>query len=166
MVGTDRVILPTGVGTGTRMIRLLKSTDSDALTAEEVWTTNQLKPDFNDFVTFDGHLYGFDSSIFTCLDSATGKRVWKGGRYGKGQVLLLEDSGLLLVAAENGEVVILSADPNAHEELGRFQAIDGKTWNHPVVVGDRLFIRNGQEAACYRLPVEGEMQIVAPIEPQ
>jgi hypothetical protein len=68
----------------------------------------------------------------------TGDRQWKGGRYGKGQVLLLENSGLLLIAAEDGQVVLLRADPKQHAEVGSFKALDGKTWNHPVIVGDRF----------------------------
>ena len=40
------------------------------------------------------------------------------------------------------------------EELGQFQAIDGKTWNHPVLVANRLYVRNGEEIACYELPIE------------
>ena len=74
----------------------------------------------------------------------------RGGRYGKGQVVLLEDSGLLLVAGERGRVFLLKADPAELIELGSFQAIEGKTWNHPVVVGDRLYLRNAQQAACYQ----------------
>jgi outer membrane protein assembly factor BamB len=66
--------------------------------------------------------------------------------------VLLEDSGLLLVSAESGEVVLLKADPGEHVELGTFQALDGKTWNHPVVVGNRLYLRNAKEAACFELP--------------
>ena len=87
------------------------------------------------------------------MDLKTGDRKWKGGRYGKGQVLLLEDSSLLLVAAEEGQVVLLRADPNEHAELASIQAIEGKTWNHPVVVGDKLYLHNSQEAACYQLPL-------------
>lgn len=49
---------------------------------------------------------------------------------------------------------MLEANPSGHNELGSFQAFKGKTSSHPVVVGDRLFIRNAQEAACYRLPNE------------
>jgi len=47
--------------------------------------------------------------------------------------------------AESGQVVLLRADPNAHAELASFKALEGKTWNHPVVVGDRLYLRNSQE---------------------
>ena len=83
----------------------------------------------------------------------SGERKWKGGRYGKGQVVLLESTGLLLVLAEDGRVVLLKAVPNAHTEVASFQALEGKTWNHPVVVGNRLYVRNAQEAACFQLPM-------------
>jgi outer membrane protein assembly factor BamB len=151
VIGTDTILLPSADNKGTRRIQLSK--DSGQFSAEDTWTSLRLKPDFNDFVVYQDHAYGFDASIFTCIDLATGERSWKGGRYGKGQVLLLEHSGLLLIAGEQGEVVLLEATPEAHTELARFQALEGKTWNHPVLVGDRLFLRNSQEAACFRLPM-------------
>ena len=98
-----------------------------------------------------GHAYGFDVSTFCCIDLATGKRCWKAGRYGRGQVILLADQGLLLVLSETGEAVLLAANPQRHEELGRFRALHGKTWNHPVVVRGRLYARNAEEMACYEL---------------
>ena len=67
---------------------------------------------------------------FTCIDLKTGNRQWRGGRYGKGQVLLLEDSGLLLIAAEDGRVVLVRADSNEPIEVDSFKALEGKTWNH------------------------------------
>ena len=151
VINGDSILLPTGMGTGTRCIRVVKNVEQ--YSAEELWTSLDLKPDFNDFVVFEDHAYGFDNSIFTCIDLKTGKRKWKGGRYGKGQVLLLEDSRLLLIAGEYGDVVLLKADPSKHSELATLKAIEGKTWNHPVVIGDRLYIRNAEEAACFRLPL-------------
>jgi len=149
----DTILLPTGMGAGTRAIRITKT--DGKLAAEELWTSRNLKPDFTDIVTYQGHAYGIDGGIFTCIDLKTGDRKWKGGRYGKGQVLLLENSGLLLIAAEDGRVVLVRADPSAHTEVASFQAIEGKTWNHPVLVGDRLYVRNSQEAACFQLPLAG-----------
>jgi hypothetical protein len=155
VIGDDTILLPTGMTTGTRAIRI-KRIDG-RLAAEEQWTSRNLKPDFNDFVTYQGHAYGFDGGNFGCVELKTGDRKWKGGRYGKGQVLLLENSGLLLLAAEDGRIVLVRADPNEHVELTAFQALEGKTWNHPVVVGVRLYVRNAQEAACFDLPPAAAM---------
>jgi hypothetical protein len=58
---------------------------------------------------------------------------------------------LLLVLSETGEAVLVKADPQQHDELGRFQAVNGKTWNHPVIAHDRLLVRNSAEAACFEL---------------
>ena len=151
VIDADSILIPTGAGAGTRRIRIVK--EGDKFSAEELWTSRHLKPSFNDFVVFQDHAYGFDGTIFACVDLATGKRKWKGGRYGSGQVLLLEDSGKLLALGEKGQVVLLDADPSKLTELSRFQALEGKTWNHPVVTGDRLYVRNAREAACYRLPL-------------
>lgn len=145
----DSILMASPMGAGTRRIRLSKS--ENQLKADEVWTTRNFKPDFNDLVVSQGFAYGYDGGIFACLNLENGKLAWKGGRYGKGQVLLQEESRLLIVMGEQGEVVLLSANPKELTELGRFQALTGKTWNHPVLIGDRLYLRNAEEAACYRL---------------
>ncbi|WP_339730273.1 PQQ-binding-like beta-propeller repeat protein [uncultured Gimesia sp.] len=151
LVGENEILIATGMGKGIQKIRV--SNNDGKWAAEQVWNAPRFKPDFNDYVIFEGHAYGFDGTIFTCFDLKDGKRKWKGGRYGKGQVLLVKDSGHLLVISEQGEVVLLNADPSGHEELATFSALDGKTWNHPVLTGDRLYVRNSEQAAAYRLPV-------------
>jgi hypothetical protein len=156
VVGNNSVLLPTQE-LGTRRIQITSAssaTDSmSELIATEEWTSPHLKPDFNDFVVHEDHAFGFTGAIFTCVGLSDGKRKWKGGRYGKGQVFLLADSALLLVVSESGEILLVKADPESHQELAKFQALEGRTWNHPVVIGNRLYIRNSQEAACYELPV-------------
>lgn len=136
---------------GTRLIQV-ELTDGK-LEAKELWTSRNLKPDFNDLVVHDGFVYGYDGAILTCIDLADGKRKWKGGRYGKGQLMLLADSNQLVVLSETGELVLVEASPTKHSERFKTQAIDGKSWNHLAMVGDRLFLRNAKEAVCYTLSV-------------
>jgi outer membrane protein assembly factor BamB len=68
--------------------------------------------------------------------------------------LLLRDQALLVVVSDEGEVVLVAADPNEHRELSRFRAVEGKTWNHPVIAHGRLYIRNAEEIAGYELETE------------
>jgi outer membrane protein assembly factor BamB len=150
VIGQDQLLIPTGLGTGTRLIQLSEN-DQGAWDAQEKWTSLKLKPDFNDLVVHQGFIYGFDVGIFTCINLETGQTQWKKGRYGKGQVILAADSGSLIVVTETGDVKLLAANPNEFQELGSVPAMSAKTWNHPVLVGDRLLVRNAEEAVCYQL---------------
>jgi outer membrane protein assembly factor BamB len=143
------VLMSVSDSSGTR--RLAVGHGLGGWTIEERWTSIGLKPYFNDFVVHNGHAFGFDGSILACIDLKDGKRAWKGGRYGNGQLVLLSDQDVLLVLSEEGELALVKATPDQFTELARFPAIKGKTWNHPVLAGDVLLVRNGEEMAAFRL---------------
>jgi outer membrane protein assembly factor BamB len=140
---------------GMGMRRLAVTHTSDSWSVAERWTSNGLKPYFSDFVVHNGHAFGFDGRILSCIDLKDGTRKWKGGRFGQGQLVLLPDQDLLLVLSEEGELGLVSATPDKFTEVARLPGIEGKTWNHPVVVRDTLLVRNDQEMAAFRLPVAG-----------
>ena len=137
-------------GIGVRRLKLAHA--SGTWRADEQWTSSGLKPYFNDFVVHKGHAFGFDGSILACINLEDGKRVWKGGRYGSGQLVLLPEQDLLLVLSEEGDLALVNARPDKFTEVARAPAIEGKTWNHPAIVGDVVLVRNGEQMAAYRLP--------------
>jgi outer membrane protein assembly factor BamB len=155
-VTADGGVLIAGVSAmgGLGLRRLAIARGPSAWTVSEKWTSRGLKPYFNDFVVHKGHAYGFDSSILSAINLETGERVWKGGRYGHGQMVLLRSQDLLLVLAEEGDLALVSATPDKYVEVARVKAIEGKTWNHPVLVGQIVLVRNGEEMAAFRLQTQ------------
>jgi outer membrane protein assembly factor BamB len=149
MTADGDVLLSVREGIGTRRIAIAHG--PGGWTVEERWTSNGLKPYFNDFVVHQGHAFGFDGGILACIDLGGGARKWKGGRYGHGQLVLLSDQDLLLVLSEEGELALVEATPEKFKELARFRALEGKTWNHPVLAGGVLIVRNAEEMAAFRL---------------
>jgi outer membrane protein assembly factor BamB len=152
-VTADGVLVAVASDSGTR--RLAVAHGASDWTVEPRWTSQALKPYFNDFVVHEGHAYGFDGRILACIDLASGERTWKGGRYGNGQLVLLAEQDLLLVLSEDGELALVNATPDRFTEVARVPALRGKTWNHPVLAGDTLLVRNGQEMVAFRLSLAG-----------
>ena len=152
LIAGGDVLISTAGGTGGLGIRRLGVAHGPGgWTVRERWTSDGLCPYFNDLVVHRGHAYGFDGSTLACVDLEHGARKWEGGSFGNGQVVLLPDQDLLLVMSEEGELALVRATPDKFTEVARFPAIKGKTWNHPVLVGDTLLVRNGQEMAAFRL---------------
>ena len=150
LLGSDRVMLSSGYGNGSALLQITANEDV-SFSVERLWKTLHMKAKFTNLVSKDGYVYGLDDGIMACLDIETGRRAWKTGRYGHGQVLLLDD--LLLVSAENREILLLEATPVESRVLTRFQALTGKSWNPPALVAPFLLVRNHKEAACYKLPL-------------
>ena len=115
--------------------------------AKTIWENERMKNKFTSSVLHNGHIYGLDESILASVNAETGEQNWKGGRYGYGQLVLAGDH--LVVLTEDGDVVLVNATPARHEELARFSAIEGKTWNHPVIADGKLLVRNIQEMAAF-----------------
>jgi outer membrane protein assembly factor BamB len=147
----DLLITISGMAGGDGMRRISVSNEAGGWSVKERWSSRGLKPYFNDFIVHKGHAYGFDGAILACIDLADGARKWKGGRYGQGQLVLLPAQDLLLVLSEDGELALVSATADKFTEVARTPAIEGKTWNHPVLVGDLLLVRNAEEMAAFRL---------------
>ena len=147
IAGPDRVFIST-VGLESTMLQLTDGGDG-RLTARELWRTNRMNNKFTSPLLHDGFIYGLDEAILSCIDASTGALKWKGGRYGYGQVMLA--SGHLIVVTEEGELALVRADPKSHQEITRFPAISGRSWNHPAISDGILLIRNIEEMAAFNL---------------
>lgn len=155
LVATNQFVMSAGYGGGAMLVEITKA--GSTFSARQVWKNQNLKNKFNSSVFWNGFVYGLDEGILTCIDAATGQRRWKEGRYGYGQLLIA--SGHLVVLSGDGELILVRANPDRHEELARFPALQGKTWNHPAIADGKILVRNAVEMACYE--IGGESSAVA-----
>jgi outer membrane protein assembly factor BamB len=144
--GRDRIFISASYGHGAAVFELTES-GGGRFQTRTVWENERMKNKFTSSVLHDGHIYGLDESILASVNAETGEQNWKGGRYGYGQLLLAGNH--LVVLTEDGDVVLVNATPAAHQEVARFRALEGKTWNHPVIADGKLIVRNIQEMAAF-----------------
>lgn len=150
VVDNNRFFISSGYGKGAALVEL--SGSGNKFTTRTLWENINMKNKFNSSVLYEGHVYGLDEGILTCLDVNTGARKWKGGRYGYGQVILA--SGHLIVMSESGELALVKASPDQYTEVAKFKALEGKTWNYPAIAGGRLLVRNANEMAAYNIAAQ------------
>src|SRR5262245_16782170 len=141
IVSANRFFISSGYGKGAALVEV------NGGNARTIWENINMKNKFNSSVLHQGHVYGLDEGILTCLDVNTGERKWKGGRYGYGQLILA--GGNLIVITDTGELALVRAAPDQFSEIARFQAIEGKTWNYPAIARGLLLVRNANQMAAY-----------------
>ena len=147
VVAANRVYISSGYGHGAAVLEL--SPQGAGFQARPVWANTRMKNKFNSAVLHGGYLYGLDEGILACVDVESGELKWKGGRYGYGQLLLAGSH--LVVLTEEGDVVLVRAAPEKHQEVARFGALKGKTWNIPAISDGVLLVRNEVEMAAFRI---------------
>ena len=150
VVDDSHVLVTKSYGIGGHLWKI--SRESDEWTVDSVWEkTSVLKTKFTSAVVRGGFAYALSDGILECVDVMSGQRQWKRGRYRQGQLLLVDD--ILLITSEDGRVVLVQANPDKFIEMADFAVIGDVSWNTPALSGNRLLIRNSDEAACLILPL-------------
>jgi outer membrane protein assembly factor BamB len=141
----NRFFVSAGYGKGAALVEV--KDNGSKLSAGKVWENSNMKNKFNSSVILNGYAYGLDEGIMACIDVATGERKWKGGRYGYGQVILASDH--LIVISDTGDLALIKATPDSYQEIAKFAALEGKTWNYPAIANGKLLVRNASQMACF-----------------
>lgn len=155
LVDAERLFLSKSYHVGSMLLDFSKSLPNVTI-VRTVWkNAGLMKTKFTNAVLLDGYIYGLSDGIMECIRADDGKKMWKdsrNGRFGHGQILLVDKH--IVVSTEEGRCVLIEASPDKLKILGDVPVIEGTTWNPPAIVGDRVFMRNGEEAACIQVPIE------------
>lgn len=142
-----KVFFTSSYGTGAALLGLKAA--GNEVRAQEIYFTRDMKNHHGGVVLVNGHIYGYNDSILTCLEFNSGKMLWRDRSVGKGAVTYAD--GHLYILSENNVVGLVEATPAAYREKGRFSIADQglPSWAHPVVSGGRLYIRNQGTLTSY-----------------
>ncbi len=144
----NKVFFTSDYGTGGALLGL--SAQNGEVKAQELYFTKEMKNHHGGVVLVNGYLYGFSgSSGLTCIEFATGKKMWVNRSVGKGSLAYAD--GMLYLLSEKNMVGLAEANPNAYVEKGRFPIPDqGKdSWAYPVIAGGKLYIRDQGTLTSY-----------------
>lgn len=143
----NKVFYTSAYDTGGALLTL--TAQSGAVNAKEAYFTREMQNHHGGVVLVNGYMYGFNNSILTCLEFATGKMMWRDRSVGKGSLTYAD--GNLYLLSENNIVGLADASPSGYKEKGRFRIADQglPSWAHPVVSGGRLYIRNQGTLSIY-----------------
>jgi outer membrane protein assembly factor BamB len=158
-IDDQRILISKAYGGGAEMLDFSESSPPKFVVKRKWKNTSLLKTKFTTAIYCDGYLYGLSDGILECVDAESGKRTWKDtreGRLGHGQVLLVGKH--LVISCEDGRVVVGQARPDAFHKIGELPVLTGITWNTLAIAGNRLLMRNGEEAACIEMPIHSDSQ--------
>jgi outer membrane protein assembly factor BamB len=149
-----KVFISSGENHGSALLSLKPA--GQTFDVEEAWTSqgpqSVMRNEWQTSIFLDGHLYGFDNvgsagpvTHLTCVNAATGKRVWQQARFGKGNLIAAD--GKLFCSTMKGELVVVRATPEKYDELGRATVI-GTTRQAPALANGLLYLRDDKEIVC------------------
>lgn len=139
-------VIYTGQGKGLFAVKIEPA--GDGFAATPVWTNAQLGARFTTPVLKDGLLYGYNGR-FLCANARTGATVWTDAE-NRGQSAAMLDAGPVIVALTlNGELAVFKPGTPDYNQVARIKVAGTETWAHPVIAGNRLFVRDAESVALW-----------------
>jgi len=154
VVSGNTVFCTAGYGIGAAACEVSRS--GNGFEAKELWRVrgdNPLGDLWSTPVQKDGFLYGmisykkFGNGPLKCVDIKTGMVKWEQPGFGSGNVVLAGDK--LVALSDDGQIVLVEANPSGYKELGRMKAVSGKCWSTPALSNGRLYVRSTREGAAF-----------------
>jgi outer membrane protein assembly factor BamB len=141
------VVIYTGQGKGVSAVKI--EARGDGLAATPLWSTTKFGARFTTPVLKDGLLYGYSDHLF-CADARTGAPIWDQAA-NLGQSAALVDAGTVMLALGGKGELLVFKPGNSYTQLARFQVVNSETWAHPVVAGNRIFVKDKESVGLWTI---------------
>lgn len=150
-VVNGQTVIYTGARRGTKAVKIEK--EGDGFAATELWANAQVSTQFNTPVLKDGLLFGFsDRGNLFCINAETGKTAWTDTvGHGRGFAAVLAAGSVILALPSTSELIAFKPSGQEYSQLARIKVADTPTYAHPVVAGNRIFVKDSQTLAMWAI---------------
>jgi len=147
-----QTLIYTGAGRGTKAVKIEKQGDN--FVVSELWSNNQVAPQFNTPVLKDNLIFGSTnmSNLF-CLDARTGQTEWIDTiRQDRGGFAAILDAGpVILVLPGSQNLIALKPVATKYTEVAKLKVADTPTYAHPVIRGNKIYIKDQETIALWTI---------------
>ncbi len=147
-----QTVIYTGAGRGTKAIKIEKQ--ADGFVAKEIWSNTEVATQFNTPVLKDGLLFGLSNSgNFFCINGKTGETAWiDPTQTDRGGFAAIVDAGSLLLALpSSSDLIVIKPIDKEYAELARIKVSDTAIYAHPVLAGNRVFIKDEDSLSLWTI---------------
>ena len=144
-----QTVIYTGADRGTKAVKIEKQ--ADGFTAKELWSNPDLAPQFNTPVLKDGLLFGLSNSgnLF-CINAKTGQSAWTDtAQHGRGFAAVVSAGSCLLALPNTSELIVFKPEGRKYSEIARYKVSDTPTYAHPIISGNRVFVKDQESVAMW-----------------
>jgi len=137
-----QTVIFTGQGRGTKAVKIEKQ--GDGFAANELWSNAEVSTQYNTPVLKDGLLFGLsDKGNLFCINAQTGKTAWvDAAKQGRGFAAILDAGSVILALPDNSQLIVFKPSDKEYAELARIKVADTPTYAHPVIAGNRIFVKD------------------------
>ena len=143
-----QTVIYMGAARGSRAVKIEKQ--GERFAATELWSNPEIAPQFNTPVLKDGLLFGLSSSgnLF-CVDGQTGQTAWTDTteRDRSGFAAIIDAGSVLLALPSDSRLTVFEPSREEYVELAQLKIADTPTFAHPVVAGNRVFVKDEETVA-------------------
>ena len=139
----------TGQGKGLFAVKI--EPKDGGFTATPLWTNVSFGARFTTPVLKDGRLFGYSGGKLFCADARTGATLWTDTTNRGNSGAVVDAGAVMLALTVNSELTVFKPTDKEYSELAKFKVAETETWAHPVVAGNRFYVRDRESVTLWSL---------------
>lgn len=140
--GKDTFFASSAYDSGSRAIKITKK--DGKIVPEELWYSRKMRVHHGNAILLDDHVYGssgdFGPAFFMAANLKTGETAWRERGFTKANCVYAD--GKLILLDEDGELALVTVDPNGMKILSQAKVLERYAWAAPTLVDKTLYLRD------------------------